>query len=85
MGTPEHFWINKQMVYEYAITKQIFDTSNLISYKEALGGDQEEQDKQEEQKTLEYEEKTLTDDLLGSEEVILSDEEHPHHKVFDKF
>ncbi len=73
------------MAYEYAITKQIFDTSNLTPYQETLEKEQEIQDIQEEKKFPNHEEKILDDDILANEEVIIPDEEHPHHKVFDKF
>ncbi len=35
LGTPEQFWIRKQMDYEYAVAKQTFDTSNLTPYRSA--------------------------------------------------
>lgn len=34
LNTPQKFWINKQMAYDYEIAKQTFDDSNIIVPKE---------------------------------------------------
>ncbi len=39
----------------------------------------------QEQSISEYKEEMLDDDILANEEIVITDEEHPHHKVFDKF
>ncbi|PID34826.1 MAG: hypothetical protein CR971_01210, partial [candidate division SR1 bacterium] len=100
LGTPEQFWIRKQMDYEYAVAKQTFDTSNLTPYRSIYQEPEanlktEEERKEEmqgdiqadpqEQNIPEHKEKMLDDDILANEEIVITDEEHPHHKVFDKF